>query len=509
MAVMLEEVFKLSGVPTHTFVEPAHYDALKVSIRTPGRCCIIEGPSGIGKTTSVKRILQELGLEGKAIELSGRKPSDKTLIEALPELGELGLILIDDFHRLPTDTKKAISDYVKTLADEEDPTTKLILLGINKAGEQLVRFGHDVGLRVDIFRMEANPDNKIRELISKGESVLKIEFAAADAIIDRSIGSFQVAQMLCHALCVKDRVSQELEEKKLLETSIEVVVDAVIGDLRRIFFGPTTSFARGSKLRPEGRAPYLHILRWLSEAPEWSLDLKDALRIRPKHRGSVGQVVDKGYLAALLNDKKDTLSDFFHFQAETNVLSVEDPRLMFYLKNLNWRAFSHEVGYKTQEFDGAWDYALSFAGEQRLIAERLAQLISDREVSIWYDKNDQHLILAENVEDYLAPIYRTEASYVIALLSKDYPKKIWTKFESDIFKVRFGENAVVPISFSDAPAGFFSVVSDTGGLFLKVDADIEAQLVEFADALCKRIAVDRDAMKVAEAKADKGEITPP
>lgn len=357
--------------------------------------------------------------------------------------------------------------------------------------------------------MEANPDSKIRELITKGERALKIEFAASDAIVDRSIGSFQVAQMLCHSLCVKERISQELEEKRKLETSIEVVVDAVIADLRRIFFSPTTSFARGSKLRPEGRAPYLHILRWLSEAPEWSLDLKDALRTRPKHRGSVGQVVDKGYLAALLNDKKDTLSDFFHFQSETNVISVEDPRLMFYLKNLNWRAFSQEVGYKTQEFDGEWDYALSFAGEQRGIAEKLAQLISDREVSIWYDRNDQHLILAENVEDYLAPIYRTEASYVIALLSKDYPRKIWTKFESDIFKVRFGDNAIVPISFSDALAGYFSVVGEKGGLFLDVSGDIEAQLIEFADALCKRIASDRADVKIAEAKADASVITPP
>lgn len=63
---LLEEVFKLSGVPTITFVEPVEYDALKVSIRTPGRCCVIEGPSGIGKTSSVIKILQELGIEAKA-----------------------------------------------------------------------------------------------------------------------------------------------------------------------------------------------------------------------------------------------------------------------------------------------------------------------------------------------------------------------------------------------------------------------------------------------------------
>ncbi|MBX9659125.1 MAG: TIR domain-containing protein [Nitrospiraceae bacterium] len=499
---LLEEVFKLSGVPTHTFVEPAHYDALKVSIRTPGRCCVIEGPSGIGKTTSVKRILAELDVGKNAIELSGRKPGDRAMIEALPGMGELGFVIIDDFHRLPQDVKSSISDFVKILADEEQAGTKIVLLGINKAGDQLVTFGHDVGLRIDVFKMEANPENKIEELIKKGEDALNIEFSAKESIVTRSIGSFQVAQMLCQALCVKDKVVESEKDRKTLLTSIEVVVDAVILDLRRIFLGPTVSFARGSKLRREGRAPYLHILRWLSEAPEWSIDLKDALRTRPKHRGSVGQVVDKGYLEVLLQDKAASLADFFHFQPETSVLSIEDPRLIFYLKNLNWRVFAQEVGYSTQDFRGDWDFALSFAGEQREIAKALADLIKAREVSIWYDYDDQHLILAENVEDYLAPIYRTEASYVIVLLGKDYPRKIWTKFESDNFKTRFGENAVIPISFSDAPAGFFSVIGEKGGLFLHVDGNVDAQLSEFADILCRRISADRQAAKDLEAKID-------
>jgi len=59
--VLLEEVFKLSGVPTHTFVEPPQYLAVKVAIRTPGRSVVLEGPSGIGKTSTVTRIIEELG----------------------------------------------------------------------------------------------------------------------------------------------------------------------------------------------------------------------------------------------------------------------------------------------------------------------------------------------------------------------------------------------------------------------------------------------------------------
>jgi hypothetical protein len=43
-------------------------------------------------------------------------------------------------------------------------------------------------------------------------------------------------------------------------------------DLARQFKEAALTFARGSKLRREGRAPYLHILRWLADSDEWSLD---------------------------------------------------------------------------------------------------------------------------------------------------------------------------------------------------------------------------------------------
>ena len=34
---LLEDVFKRSGLPTYTFVEPAEYNHLKIALRTPGR----------------------------------------------------------------------------------------------------------------------------------------------------------------------------------------------------------------------------------------------------------------------------------------------------------------------------------------------------------------------------------------------------------------------------------------------------------------------------------------
>lgn len=134
----LEEVFKTSGVPTYTFVKPVEYDRLIVGLRTPGRGLIIEGPSGIGKTTSVLKALEELGLAGKTLSLSARKAEDRALIAELPSMTAIGTVLIDDFHRLDDGVKHCVADYLKTLADEETPNSKLSC-GRHKQGGRFAR----------------------------------------------------------------------------------------------------------------------------------------------------------------------------------------------------------------------------------------------------------------------------------------------------------------------------------------------------------------------------------
>lgn len=100
----VEEVFRVSGIPEYTFVEPLRYNNIKVAVRTPGRCVVVEGPSGIGKTTVVNRLLHELGLFEEATVLSARKSDDVDLIKELPGMGAIGIVVVDDFHRLDAET---------------------------------------------------------------------------------------------------------------------------------------------------------------------------------------------------------------------------------------------------------------------------------------------------------------------------------------------------------------------------------------------------------------------
>jgi len=265
-------------------------------------------------------------------------------------------------------------------------------------------------------------------------------------------------------------------------------------DLARQFKEAALTFARGSKLRKEGRAPYLHILRWLADSDEWSLDLSAALNEHPEHKASIGQVLDKGFLVALLSDPEKSLllSPHFHFEPSTSILSVEDPKLIFYLKNIIWRNFSRQVGYTADYFEGRYDFALSFSGAERHLAKRLHEILTEREIATFYDENEQHRIIAQNVEDYLAPIYRSEARYVVPLLSKTYPTRIWTKFESDQFNERFGQNAVISIRFTDTQPGYFSNEQKYGALSFDPTKESEPQLQSIAETLSQRLIEDRN-----------------
>jgi hypothetical protein len=459
----LEEIFKTSGIPKYTFVEPKKYPTILLSLRSLGRCLVVEGPSGIGKTTAVENALENVGISSQTTKLSARRPGDIEYIEILPETPNAGIILVDDFHRLPSKTQSALADYVKVLADTEDPNTKIIVLGINRAGDKLIEFAPDLVNRIDVVRFETEPDEKIEELILKGENALNVRFNVVKEIVEAVRGSFYLAQMLCREICLSLDILKSQEQEKSLNISFESTRATVWERLGMTFRKRCEQFCRGTKLRKEGRAPYLHILKWLATDQNWTLDLREAIRSHSDLRGSVGQVVDKGFLKSIIDNNKDIRS-VLHFDENSELLTIEDPQFLFYIVNIPWRHFARELGFQAVEFDRKYDFALSFAGSDRDIAEMLFKSLIENEVEVFYDKNEQHRILAADVEEYLRPIYQTEAHFVIVLLGREYPKRIWTKFESDAFKERFSDGSVIPMWFATVDESMFDVTRKKGGL---------------------------------------------
>ncbi len=486
----LEEVFKTSGLPTYTFVEPKKYPDILLSLRTAGRCLVVGGPSGIGKTAAVENALESLGISGGTTKLSARKPKDVEYIEALPELPKAGTVVVDDFHRLGKVTQSALADYLKVLADAEDKDTKIIVLGINRAGENLISFALDLVNRIDIVRFETEPDEKIENLIRKGEQTLNLELGVVDEVVEEVRGSFYLAQMLCREVCLASNVLERTATAKKLNVSFESVRAKVWDRLGLLFRNRCVQFCRGAKLRKEGRAPYLHILNWLATGQTWTLDLREAIRRHGQLRGSVGQVVDKGFLKNVIESDND-IRQVLHFDEASELLTIEDPQFLFYIRNIPWGQFARELGFISVDFKRRYDFALSFAGADRDVAEAIFNKLSENEVEVFYDRSEQHRILAEDVEEYLRPIYQTEAQFVVVLLGREYPKRIWTRMESEAFKERFAEGSVIPVWFADVNEAMFDATRRKGGLSFDRSGELAPQIDSIAETLLKKLGESR------------------
>jgi len=114
----LSEVFVKSGFPNVTFVEREDFVLLKLALEQSGRGVIIEGPSGIGKTTSVEKVVKDLEIRYSHLSmqqvLSARNPIHRNRLQTIREWHN-GTVIIDDFHRLDADLRHELVDYLKEL----------------------------------------------------------------------------------------------------------------------------------------------------------------------------------------------------------------------------------------------------------------------------------------------------------------------------------------------------------------------------------------------------------
>lgn len=376
---------------------------------------------------------------------------------------------------------------MKTLADEGAAHSKIVVLGITNAGQSLISFGKDLANRIEVIPFEANPEYKVEELLKKGESALNIAINVSADIAKDAQGSFYLAQMLAYHACIRAGVLKTENPLRTTQESYESVKGHVMTMLARSFHDTAIAFSRGTKLRREGRAPYLHLLYWLSQSKSWSLNAEREADRHPEQRGSVSQVVTKGFLRDLIESSAD-IQRVLYFDSVSNTLVVQDPQFVFYVRNLSWPQFADEVGFVSLEFPSRYDFALSFAGADRDIAEALFLELQEHELEVFYDRNEQHRILAADVEEYLAPIYSSDAQLVICVLGPDYPKRVWTKFESEQFKQRFKTGGVVPIVLNTAPLGVFDTASSVGHVAWDRGGDFRQQVEATTQVLIRKCA---------------------
>lgn len=100
----------------------------------------------------------------------------------------------------------------------------------------------------------------------------------------------------------------------------------------------------------------------------------------------------------------------------------------------------------------AYDIALSFAGEDRDVAEELASVLARHHVRVFYDMNEQASLWGKDLYQHLQQVYRDKADYCIIFVSGHYADKLWTKHELRQAQARAFEESreyILPVRLDD------------------------------------------------------------
>ncbi|RXH06551.1 toll/interleukin-1 receptor domain-containing protein [Bradyrhizobium vignae] len=115
-----------------------------------------------------------------------------------------------------------------------------------------------------------------------------------------------------------------------------------------------------------------------------------------------------------------------------------------------------------------YDIALSFAGEDRDYVDRVANLLKDRGVKVFYDLFEEADLWGKDLYVHLSEVYHKRARFTVMFISEAYAKKLWTNHERKSAQARAFQDAqeyVLPARFDSTEIP--GVLSTVGYISLK------------------------------------------
>jgi hypothetical protein len=132
-----------------------------------------------------------------------------------------------------------------------------------------------------------------------------------------------------------------------------------------------------------------------------------------------------------------------------------------------------------------YQVAISFAGEDRLIAQQIAENLTQRGIEIFYDGYEEASLWGNNLYDYLTDLYNNQADYCVVLVSRHYTTKIWTRVERQAAQARqlLDHDYILPILIDDAtPLGMLATTAYIDLRKTSVDAVCETIAVKLSQS---------------------------
>lgn len=100
-----------------------------------------------------------------------------------------------------------------------------------------------------------------------------------------------------------------------------------------------------------------------------------------------------------------------------------------------------------------YDVALSFAGEDRALAQDLAEILNRKGKSVFYDAYEQAGLWGRDLAMHLHHVYSRSARFCVIFVSAAYAKKVWTTHELKCALERAvhstGEEYILPVRLDD------------------------------------------------------------
>lgn len=464
MKYPVEEVFRTEGVPEFTFVKPPNYNEILVDIRNEGKPTIIEGQSGTGKTTVAKKIIEHAFAHGGFEYLSARTAADMPKIISIADGKLQGRWIIDDFHRLDPAIQERIANLVKVAAEDFDPSVhpKPVLIGINKVGSELIYLVHDIAKRCGIHRIHPGDMDLTVKMIERGEEKLNIILSDKEAIFDKTKGDYWLTQLTCQTICLNHDVLETQTSSSTLAYRQETVRERIVSRLENNYKEPVKEFCRGKRFRPTND-PYFRLLRLVGSQGSSIVDLNELANAHPDVKGSINNIKERRI--AIVLESKPICDRYFYYNSDTKTFAIEDPAFFYYLKHLDWEQLRRDCGFREDEHAYDWDFAISFAGENRELAKSIADLLDILDCTVFYDQYYEANYLGTAWSQQFKEIFGTKSRYAVCLLDKHHAEKIWPTFERDCFTPRVVEGAVIPIYLDDTP--FVGIPRDLVGIDFK------------------------------------------
>jgi len=353
----INEIFRLDGPPSVTFVEPPLFSELQLALHTMGTGLIVEGPSKVGKSTAIRKAMENLRVpEADQIWWDGRElPPLEQMRQTLRELRDGDRdrwLFIDDFHYVEDkEYRRRLAFGMKGLADLPRPHGKVTLIGINPLGSSLVDVMPDLSGRFRIYRLDVEKDwkgsTKIAEVIFLGERAANIRFKRRDEFVVAAGGSFFLAQYLCNVAAVKSGIRTAQPKTVEIDLGPADAVAAIQGELAARFRAPLLEFA-AFDASPPPRGAGLSLLWLLARSPDGFVPLQEA-RLRFPMLGSAFEWFLESNLARCFQEHPE-LRGLLYYNRATTTLTLEDPQLKFYLRELDWEKFAEASGHTRVTF---------------------------------------------------------------------------------------------------------------------------------------------------------------